>query len=148
MNRIKALRKNRNLTITQLSEALNIPQSTLTNYENGKRFPKDQNTWKKIADYFNVSIAYLMGLDYSEKYNDMTDILANRIDNYFFEQSFLLLNKFYANTEKLKQGTSVQHYLLNILEEVSKIEFSNVDDLLENEKELQTAINQGLKRKT
>lgn len=67
MNRIKELRKMKKITITELSESLDIPQSTLTNYENGKRTPRDQVTWKKLADYFDVPIAYIMGLSDQKK---------------------------------------------------------------------------------
>lgn len=65
MNKIKELRKEKNLTISELSQALGIPKTTLNNYENGKRIPRDQETWQRIANYFNVSVAYLMGLDNS-----------------------------------------------------------------------------------
>ncbi|MEG0078798.1 helix-turn-helix domain-containing protein [Enterococcus sp.] len=62
MNRIKQLRKKEKLTISQLSNALNIPKTTLNNYENGNRSPRDPEIWEKIADYFDVSVSYLMGL--------------------------------------------------------------------------------------
>ena len=62
MNRIKELRKEKKLTISKVSDDLNIPKTTLNNYENGKRTPRDSVLWEKIADYFNVSVSYLMGL--------------------------------------------------------------------------------------
>lgn len=62
MNRIKELRKGKHLTITELSNLVSIPQSTLTNYENGKRTPRSQATWQKLADYFDVSVPYIMGI--------------------------------------------------------------------------------------
>lgn len=76
MNRIKELRKDRKITITELSEALKIPQSTLTNYENGKRSPRDEETWEKLANYFGVSVPYIMGLTDSDKVIDMLDRLS------------------------------------------------------------------------
>lgn len=63
MNRIKELRKEKNLTISKVSQDLNIPKTTLNNYENGKRSPRDQASWEKIANYFNVSVGYLMGIN-------------------------------------------------------------------------------------
>lgn len=62
MNRIKELRKERNLTVKELSEKFEISQSMLTNYENGSSLPRDNDIWKRLADYFNVSVPYLMGL--------------------------------------------------------------------------------------
>lgn len=60
MNRIKELRKVKNMTVVDLAKSLNMPQSTLTNYENGVREPKLE-TWQLIANFFNVSIDYLTG---------------------------------------------------------------------------------------
>ena len=60
MNRIKQLRKNKHLTLVELGRALNLPKGTLSRYENEVREPKPE-TWQALADYFNVSIAYLKG---------------------------------------------------------------------------------------
>ena len=43
-----------------VSKATGIPSSTLTNWKQGNYTPKQHNL-KKVADYFNVSIDYLMG---------------------------------------------------------------------------------------
>lgn len=63
MNRIKELRKNKGVTVKELSEIIGISQSMLSNYENGNSEPRDKETWKKLADYFDVSIPYLMGFE-------------------------------------------------------------------------------------
>ena len=39
---------------------LGLAQTTIANYEQGKRFP-DEETLLKIADFFNVSMDYLFG---------------------------------------------------------------------------------------
>ena len=39
---------------------LGLAQTTIANYEQGKRFP-DEQTLLKIADFFNVSMDYLFG---------------------------------------------------------------------------------------
>lgn len=62
MNRIKELRKNKGVTVKELSEIIGISQSMLSNYENGNSEPRDKETWRKLADYFGVSVAYVMGL--------------------------------------------------------------------------------------
>lgn len=41
MNRIKQLRNERNLTLVELGEQLNLPKGTLSRYEHGTREPKE-----------------------------------------------------------------------------------------------------------
>lgn len=62
--RIKDLRKKRKLTQAELSDSINIGQSTLANFENGKRtIPVDIVI--QLAQFFNVSADYLLGLSNS-----------------------------------------------------------------------------------
>lgn len=58
--RLKLLRKNLKLTQSQLGENLNLSQRAISSYENGIRFP-DELVLNLIADYFNVSVDYLLG---------------------------------------------------------------------------------------
>lgn len=60
MNRLKELRQKNHLTLEKLGQKVNIPKNTLSRYESGKREPKIE-TWKKLADYFNVSVPYIRG---------------------------------------------------------------------------------------
>ncbi|EIP8443358.1 helix-turn-helix transcriptional regulator, partial [Enterococcus faecalis] len=62
MNRIKELRKSKGITVAELGKKFNISQSMLTNYENGSSIPRNNKIWYELADYFNVSVPYLMGL--------------------------------------------------------------------------------------
>lgn len=57
--RLKFLRESKNLTQQRLAIELNINQNTLSRYENMKR-QADYNTLILIADYFNVSVDYLL----------------------------------------------------------------------------------------
>ena len=59
-NKIKELRKMKSLTQIQLAHALNVATGTIGNWEVDARDP-DLTMLTKIADYFNVSIDYLMG---------------------------------------------------------------------------------------
>ncbi len=61
MNRIKELRKEKGLTLDELSEKVGINRATLNRYENEKSEPK-LDTWKKLAAYFDVPVSYLQGL--------------------------------------------------------------------------------------
>ncbi len=62
MNRLKKLRLEKGLTLKKVALDNDLAESQLSFYENGKRTPRDNDTWKKLADYFDVSISYLMGL--------------------------------------------------------------------------------------
>jgi len=59
-NRIADLRKSNNLSQIEFAKILNISNTTLSQYESGKRIPSD-DVKLQIADYFNVSLDYLFG---------------------------------------------------------------------------------------
>lgn len=59
-DKLKELRKEKGLTQTQLSEQLEIPQTTYAGYETGKHEP-DFKTLIKIADFYKTSTDYLLG---------------------------------------------------------------------------------------
>ncbi len=58
--KLKELRKKRGITQLKLSFELNMSQNTISRYENGER-EAGYNELIKIADYFDVSIDYLLG---------------------------------------------------------------------------------------
>lgn len=58
--RLQALREDSDLTQEELAKALSISRTALTNYETGLREPS-YSTLIDIADYFNVSLDYLLG---------------------------------------------------------------------------------------
>lgn len=58
--RIKSLREERKITQQELAQYLGVTQKTISNYEKGERSP-DPETLKKIADYFDVTVDYLLG---------------------------------------------------------------------------------------
>ena len=62
-NRIAELRKGNNLSQIEFAKILNISNTTLSQYESGKRIPSD-DVKLHIADYFNVSLDYLFGRTY------------------------------------------------------------------------------------
>lgn len=59
-DRLKQLRNEKGVLQRELADYLNVSRVTITQYENGSRSPDDE-TKKKIAEYFNVSLDYLMG---------------------------------------------------------------------------------------
>ena len=101
MNRIKELRKEKGLTLKQMGQLLNILDSTLSQYENERRKPKEE-MWQKLADFFDVSVPYLQGkilfVDLSEDeqriFNDVLDVLITTTDNKAIHVLEALLNSF------------------------------------------------------
>ena len=59
-NRFNELLKEHNVTAYQVGKATGISTSTLSEWKNGKYTPKMDKV-QKIADYFNVSVDYLLG---------------------------------------------------------------------------------------
>ncbi|MEW6065605.1 MAG: S24 family peptidase [Bacillota bacterium] len=69
------LRNGAGLTQDELSSKLNISRGTYAHYEIGKRNP-DYETLKRLADYFGVTVDYLLGRDEL----DITEVLeSNKI---------------------------------------------------------------------
>ena len=58
--RLKKLRKMRKISQLKLAIDLNMNQNTISRYENLER-EADYETLIKLADYFGVSIDYLLG---------------------------------------------------------------------------------------
>ena len=58
--RLKELRKQQNITQKDISDYLQTSQQTYSRYEKGQREP-DIATIIKLADFFNVSVDYLLG---------------------------------------------------------------------------------------
>ena len=61
-DRLKELRKDRRLTQKQLASKLFIDDTSISKYENDKAMPENE-LLQKIADFFEVSVDYLLGRD-------------------------------------------------------------------------------------
>ena len=60
-NRIKELRKKNKITQTELAKGIGTSTQAISMYEKGERNPKIDKI-QALADFFNVSVEYLMGL--------------------------------------------------------------------------------------
>ena len=58
--RLKKLRKERNISQLKLAIDLNMNQNSISRYENNER-EADYETLIQFADYFDVSLDYLLG---------------------------------------------------------------------------------------
>ncbi|MBD8522387.1 helix-turn-helix domain-containing protein [Lysinibacillus fusiformis] len=83
--RLKYLRKSNNKTQQDIADILGITRPAYTAYEQGKRNP-DYEILEKIADYYNVSIDYLLGRtdnkDALHKQAGISDDDYNRLNAY------------------------------------------------------------------
>ena len=60
--KLKELRKDKDLSQKKLAKDLNVDQRSISNWEKGVREP-DFNTLIQIAKYFDVKTDYLLGLE-------------------------------------------------------------------------------------
>lgn len=70
-NRIRELRAEKGVTLTELEGSTGLSTSAVSQYENGNRKPKIE-AWQKLADYFGVSVGYLQGIE--ERFEPTSDL--------------------------------------------------------------------------
>lgn len=59
--RMKELRLERKLDQQSVADAIGLSYSSISMYENNNRKPKDLKTLEKIADFFGVTVDYMIG---------------------------------------------------------------------------------------
>ena len=74
MNRIKELRKERDMTQEELGELLGVKRATVSKYENEQMAPSI-DVLKKLSEIFSVSINYILGY---KLYSDSTSEKFNK----------------------------------------------------------------------
>lgn len=72
MNRLKELRKNRKISQDKLSQELNVNLRTIQRWENGANQIKPEKA-QQLADYFGVSVGYLLGYNEEPKSFDKSE---------------------------------------------------------------------------
>jgi transcriptional regulator with XRE-family HTH domain len=72
-DRLKEERIQKNLTQTELAKTLYLGQTSVSKYESGKQIP-EMPTLQKIADFFEISIDYLLGKTDIRNYTDDPNI--------------------------------------------------------------------------
>lgn len=73
-NRLKELRKEKDLTFDEIQNQTGIKRGTYSNYENGITEPKI-DTWQKLANFFEVPTEYLIGIT-----NDRVTLTVNDLN--------------------------------------------------------------------
>ena len=72
MNRLKELRKQQKLTQEEMAQILKTQQRTYSGYEIGRSEP-NLDTLCKLADYYGVTLDYLIGRDYKNELGYIND---------------------------------------------------------------------------
>lgn len=65
-NRIREIRKSRNMTMKQLGERIGVTESAVSQYETGKRQP-DSAILLSLSCLFGVTVGYILGAEPDEK---------------------------------------------------------------------------------
>ena len=76
MNRLKELRKEKKLTQEEIALELQVPLRTYQRWENGERQIKRDKA-QALADYFGVSVGYLLGYEASTRTDSLSDSIFN-----------------------------------------------------------------------
>lgn len=106
VNRIKALRKKRKLTLAEVSMGTGISISSLSAYEKNKgekgyRSPKIDKVII-LAAFFNVPVAYLQGLSNIEN-PSLEDYIKNHRNDFIHASDYEKAFQTYAEDESLKR---------------------------------------------
>jgi transcriptional regulator with XRE-family HTH domain len=80
VERLRSLRERKNLSQGEAAKRIGIVRTTYSNYEAGNREP-DNETLRRIADFYDFTIDYLLGG--AKKENTKKQQLLDEIDNAF-----------------------------------------------------------------
>jgi transcriptional regulator with XRE-family HTH domain len=79
-DRIRYLRKKHNLTQQELASKFYLNKSSISRYERGNQLP-EHDLLEKIADYFNVSVDYLLGRTNIRSKTDAADKISESLND-------------------------------------------------------------------
>lgn len=93
-NRIKQLRRNRGIGQTVLALEIGVTQQTLSNYEHDIGLIK-ADILKKLAQYFDVTTDYLLGISAVKKNTEELMKTDNTLEEYYnFLEAYKELDKY------------------------------------------------------
>ncbi len=98
-DRLRALRKNKDMTQAELGKLLNMSHSAINRYENDINLP-DINTISRLSEIFNVSTDYL--LDKS----DLRNIQKDSKDEEILQLAMDII-EIYIKKGKIKKGEKI-----------------------------------------
>lgn len=156
MQTLRELRKAKGITMKELGDVVGVAESTISQYETGKRSP-DFETLLKFGEFFNVSTDYLLRYDFrdwenitlppicSDAYNTICTQLLNIARVYGLEDIYSELRETTPPPERLKEMAQkcrfdatafkslsencIEQSVMNIAEETSAINKTEVRHL-------------------
>lgn len=99
--KLQSLRKNMNITQKQFCDIFKISQPTLSLWENSKRSP-EADTLKEIANYFQVSIDFLMDNEENIQENELTK-LERKLSKEEKEKMMIMLKMMFEDKYEKKE---------------------------------------------
>ena len=118
-NRIKLLRQKQGKTQKELADEIGVKKLTISRWENAEDVSLKQDKAQQLADYFGVSVGYLLGYDEADQ---MNNLINNELENLTQK-----LNQYREQYDVLKKVLSDKlQYLDKTLRED---EFQRVDEL-------------------
>ncbi len=64
--KLRVLRKEKKVTQRAVAELIDVSLKTVRNYEGGRSYPKQRETYYSLADFFGVDVNYLLTEDEGE----------------------------------------------------------------------------------
>lgn len=92
MLRLKQLREQKRLNQDGLAMKINVSQSTISAYEVGERTP-DLETLITIANFFDVSIDYLVGRSDVKRNIQKSDLSQEELEHLYIYQQLNAMDK-------------------------------------------------------
>lgn len=90
MNRLRELQRAEKLTQQELADIAEVSKRTIQNWEKGENNIKPEKA-KKLADYFGVSVPYLLGYDDNDFEKQIRIDVLNNVLNKLYQTHDLLL---------------------------------------------------------
>lgn len=122
MSKLRELRKTKNMTQSELAKEINVSEKTISRWEKDKTLMK-ANKAKELADFFGVTVGYLLGFSDEEK---RPDIFTPREERMWHEFDYLQLSRtdlnFYLYEDLRKKLDP------NLLELIINYSFGDDDD--------------------
>lgn len=91
MERLRELRKSKGISLKELGAIVGVAESTMSLYESGKRQP-DYETLLKLAEYYGVTVDYLLRGSEEEQLPEELVILNRKARNWSPEKRKQLLD--------------------------------------------------------
>ncbi|MCB4933116.1 helix-turn-helix domain-containing protein [Streptococcus mutans] len=140
MNNIEMLIKESGKKLTQISKETGIAYPTLSGYNQGIRTPKKDNA-KILADYFGVSVPYLLGLD--DKPTLVDPGSAKEVMKSFYE----IITKGTSIENKITKWTPFGDELAVILSELNQSEqLADYIDFMASKKDFNPVLVKAIKQ--